>query len=51
MMRLYPHHRLEKWLIVHTFYNGLLYSTRMTLDLAAGSVLMNKNIEEAYALI
>jgi len=25
MLRLCPHHGLEKWLIVHTFYNGLSY--------------------------
>src|SRR4030065_1168930 len=51
MLRLCPHHGLEKWLIVHTFYNGLLYATKMSVDAAAGSGLMNKNITKAYALI
>ena len=51
MLRLCPHHGLEKWLIVHTFYNGLLYNTKMTVDAAAGGALMNKNVEDAYALI
>ena len=51
MLRLCPHHGLEKWLIVHTFYNGLSYTTKMTIDAAAGGALMNKNYTEAYALI
>ncbi|XP_020272432.1 uncharacterized protein LOC109847612 [Asparagus officinalis] len=46
-----PHHGLEKWLIVHTFYNGLTYNTRMTVDAAVGGALMNKTIDEAYTLI
>lgn len=42
IIRLCPHHELEKWLIVHTFYNGLLYVTKMTVDVAAGRVIMKK---------
>jgi len=41
MLRLCPHHGLEKWLIVHTFYNGLSYTTKMIVDVAAGGALMN----------
>jgi len=51
MLRLCPHHGLEKWLIVHTFYNGLSFTTKMNVDAAAGGALMNKNYTEAYALI
>jgi len=51
MLRICPHHGLEKWLIVHTFYNGLSYPTKRTIDAAAGGALMNKNYTEAYALI
>ena len=51
MLRLCPHHGLEKWLIVHTFYNGLLYTTKMIVDAVAGGALMNKNYTAAYALI
>jgi len=36
MLRICPHHGLEKWLIVYTFYNGLSYTTKMTIDAAAG---------------
>jgi len=50
-LRLCPHHGLEKWLIVHTFYNGLSYTTKMTVDAAADRALMNKNYIDAYALI
>jgi len=51
MLRLYPHHGLDKWLVVHTFYNGLSYTTKMIVDAAAGGALMNKNYTTAYALI
>jgi len=51
MIRLYPHHGLEKCLIVHTFYNGILYTTKMDVDAVAGGALMNKNYIAAYALI
>jgi len=51
MLRLCPHHDLEKWLIIHTFYNGLLYITRIYVDAAAGGALMNKTYTTTYALI
>lgn len=50
-MRACQHHKLEKWFIIHTFYNGLLYNTRMTIDAATEEVLMNKPFNDAYALI
>lgn len=51
MMRLCPHHGLEEWLIIHTFYNGLLYITKMNLSVAVGGALMDKPYDEAYELI
>jgi len=51
MLRLCPHHGLEKWLIIHTFYNGLTYVTKIIVDAAAGGVLKNKDFTTAYALI
>ena len=51
MLRLCPHHCLEKWLIIHTFYNGLTYVTKIIVDAAAGGALMNKDFTKAYALI
>ena len=51
LLRICPHHGLESWLIIHTFYNGLHYNTKMTIDAAAGGALMNKPYPEACALI
>jgi len=51
MLRLCPHHGLEKWLVIHTFYNGLLYVTKIIIDAAASGALMNKDYKTAYALI
>jgi len=51
MLRLCPHHGLEKWLIIHTFYNGLTYITKIIVDAAAGGALMNKDFTTTYALI
>ena len=51
MLRLCLHHGLEKWLIFHTFYNGLSYTAKMTVDAAAGGALMNKNYTATYVLI
>jgi len=51
MLRLCPHHSLEKCLIIHTFYNGLLYTTKIYVDAAADGALMNKTYTSTYALI
>lgn len=51
LLRICPFHGLEKWMIIHTFYNGLLYSTRMTLDAAPSRALMNSTQDVAYNLI
>jgi len=51
MLRLCVHHGLKKWLIIHIFYNGLLYTTKFYVDAAAGGALMNKTYIKAYALI
>ena len=51
MLRLCPHHGLEEWLIIYTFYNGLLYNTRLTIDITVGGALMDKPYHDAYQLI
>jgi hypothetical protein len=51
MIRLYPHHGLEQWLILQTFYKGLTHQTRAYVDSAAGGGIMNKTLEEAFELI
>lgn len=51
LLRACPHHGLEQWLIIHNFYNRLIYNTKMTIDDAVGGALMNKPYPEACALI
>ena len=51
MLRIFPHHGLEKWLIIHTFYNGLLYTTKIYVDAATSGALINKTYTVVYALI
>lgn len=51
LLRLCPHHGLEKWLIVYTFYNWLNYNTHISVDATDGGALMNKNVDEAHNLI
>ena len=46
-----PHHRLTRWMQVHTFYNGLIDSTRTVIDALAGGALMKKNIDQAYGIL
>jgi Retrotransposon gag protein len=35
LLRLCPHHRLEKWFILQIFYEGLEHSSKLTIDAAA----------------
>ena len=42
LLRRCPHHRLTRWMQVHTFYNGLNASTRTIVDASAGGALMKK---------
>ncbi|XP_050889036.1 uncharacterized protein LOC127094220 [Lathyrus oleraceus] len=51
LLRACPYHGLEQWLIIHTFYNGLHYNTKMSIDVAAGGALLNKPYPDACALI
>ena len=51
LLRRCPHHGLFNWLIVQNFYNGLSFSTKMTIDAAAGGALTGKSPEEAQSLI
>jgi hypothetical protein len=38
-------------LIIHTFYNGLLYNIRLIIDVVAGGALMDKPYNEVDQLI
>jgi len=51
LLRLCPHHGLQKWMVVQTFYNRVTQPVRSMIDAAAGGTLMSKTEEEAYNLI
>ena len=50
LLRRCPHHQMPNWLQVSTFYNGLDYATRQTIDAAAGGTLNVKTPEESLQL-
>jgi len=51
LLRLCPHHGLQKWMGVQTFYNGITQSMRSMVDTATSGMLMSKTENEACNLI
>ena len=51
LLRRCPHHRLNRWMQVHTFYNGLSDSTRTVINASVGGVLMKKTTDQAYGIL
>ena len=51
LLRKCPHHRLTRWMQVHTFYNGLRNATRTMIGALAGGALMKKTTDQAYELL
>ena len=51
LLRKCPHHRLTRWMQVHTFYNGLRNATRAMIDASAGGALMKKTTYQAYEIL
>ena len=51
LLRRCPHHKLTKWMQVHTFYNGLRNLARTIIDALAGGALMKKTINQAYEIL
>ena len=51
LLRKCPHHRLTRWIQVHTFYNGLRNATRTMIDASAGGALMKKTTDQAYEIL
>jgi hypothetical protein len=47
----YPHHGMESWLVLQSFYNGLTPMSRGHLDAAPGGAFLSLTINEAIALI
>ena len=50
-LRRCPHHRLTRWMQVHTFYNGLRDLTRTVIDASTGNALMKKTTDQAYEIL
>jgi len=46
-----PHHGMESWLLMQTFYHGLSNSTRETMDAAAGGAFWSLTIPQATTLV
>ena len=46
-----PHHGMDEWLVLQSFYNGLTTTSRAHLDAAAGGVYLDLTITKATALI
>ena len=51
LLRRCPHHRLTKWMQVHTFYNGLRNLARTIIDASVGGALMKKTKDQAYEIL
>ncbi|XP_062075954.1 uncharacterized protein LOC133780091 [Humulus lupulus] len=51
LLRKCPHHGVEKWMLVHNFYNGLCGMTHTIIDDAAGGAFMSKSAKKAYELL
>jgi len=51
LLRLCPHHRLQRWMIIQAFYNGVTKPVKPTIDAVVGGSLRNKTEDEAYTVI
>ena len=47
----YPHHRMENWLILQNFCNGLTPMSRGHIDVPAGGAFLSLTTNGAMALI
>jgi hypothetical protein len=46
-----PHHGMEEWFIIQSFYHGLIHSAREHIDAAVGGSFFALSIEEARKLV
>ena len=46
----YPHHGMDEWLVLQSFYNRLTTTSRAHLDAAAGGAYLDLTIANATAL-
>jgi len=46
-----PHHGMESWLLMQTFYHGLSNSARETMDATTRGAFLSLTISQAAALV
>jgi hypothetical protein len=46
-----PHHGMEEWFIIQSFYHGLIHSAQEHIDVGAGGCFFTLNIKEARKLV
>ena len=51
LLRRCPHHRLTRWMQVHTFYNDPSDYTRTIIDASIRGALMKKTTNQAYRIL
>ena len=51
LLRRCQHHRLIRWMQVHTFYNGLSDSARTIINASTEGALMKKTTDQAYKIL
>ena len=47
----YPHHGMDEWLVLQSFFNGLTTTSRAHLDAAAGGAYLDLTIAKATTLV
>jgi hypothetical protein len=47
----YPHHGMDEWIILQSFYNGLTPTSRAHINAAAGGAFLDLTIAKATALV
>ena len=51
LLRRCLHHRLTRWMQVHTFYNGLSNPTRTVIDASTGGAMIKKTTDQVYGIL
>ena len=46
-----PHHSMDEWIVLQSFYNGLMMTSRANIDAAAGGAFLDLTITKAKELI
>ena len=46
-----PHHGMDEWLVLQSFYNGLTMTSRANIDASAGGAFLDLTIAKSKALV